>query len=136
MYWLIALLFLYTGYTLSQINYMNIEWFSRSGCLIVILGGWASFGVVFKEKLLIQRMNWKRNQALNKSKYKFLKAKHHEALSHDEAAEINELHDKELAAQLEHLRLSVGALEASLLIGGTLVWGFGDIFLLYLNSAL
>ena len=131
-YWLVALSFFYVGLRLTEIDYMDIEWFTRSGCMVVVLGVWASLGVVLKEKVLVQRITWKRNQAFAKSKFKILKGKKHPALNEAEIAEINATHDEELAAQLQHLRMSIGALEVSLLISGTLVWGFGDIVLKFM----
>ena len=129
LYWILAILCFYLGYYLTQINYMNFEWFTRSGCMVIILGGWASLGVILKEKVIVQKHTWRRNQALAKSKFKILKGRHHHTLNQAEIDEINRTHDTELADQLQHLRMSIGALEVSLLISGTLVWGFGDIFL-------
>jgi uncharacterized membrane protein YcjF (UPF0283 family) len=131
-YWLVALAFFYTGFHLTEISYMNVEWFTRSGCVVVILGVWASLGVVFKEKVLVQKNSWKRNQAFAKSKFRILKGKKHPTLGESEISEINSIHDKELADHLQHLRMSIGALEVSLLISGTLVWGFGDIMLKFI----
>jgi uncharacterized membrane protein YcjF (UPF0283 family) len=128
-YWLVALSFFYTGFHLTEINYMELEWFTRSGCMVVVLGVWASLGVVLKEKVLVQKITWKRNQAFAKSKFRILKGKKHPTLNEAEIAEINSTCDTELASQLQHLRMSIGALEVSLLISGTLVWGFGDIVL-------
>lgn len=128
-YWLVALFFFYIGFHLTEINYMAVEWFTRSGCMVVVLGVWASLGVVLKEKVLIQKITWKRNQAFAKSKFKILKGKKHPTLDDTEIAQINSIHDKELAEQLQYLRMSIGVLEVSLLISGTLVWGFGDIML-------
>ncbi|PKG98384.1 hypothetical protein CXF95_14730 [Paraglaciecola sp. MB-3u-78] len=61
-----------------------------------------------------------------------LKGKNHPSLGETEISEINSNHDKELAEHLQHLRMSIGALEVSLLISGTLVWGFGDILLKFI----
>ena len=132
LYWLCALSIFYVGFYLSQIDYMNIEWFSRSGCVVVILGVWASLGVIFKEKLILQTMTWKKNKAFAKSKLKGFKHKH-QAIE-DEIDEINAEHDKELTEQLQHLKMSIGALEVSLIITGTFIWGFGDILLILFNQ--
>jgi hypothetical protein len=40
---------------------------------------------------------------------------------------VNADHDQRLHLAIQDLRLSVGVLEMSLLISGTLVWGFGDL---------
>lgn len=126
-YWLAALAFFYIGFHLTKIEYMHVEWFSRSGCLVVVLGVWASLGGVLKEKVLVQKISWKRNQAFAKSRFRILKGKNHPSLGEAEIEEINSSHDKELADHLQHLKMSIGALEVSLLIAGTLIWGFGDL---------
>lgn len=128
-YWLIALTFFYLGVYLTEINYLNIEWFTRSGCLVVVLGIWASLGAIIHENIVIRRASWKRNKALKKSKFRLLKEKNNLDLGAAEIDEINTAHDKELAEAIHHLRLSVGVLEVSLLVSGTFIWGFGDIIL-------
>ena len=77
--------------------------------------------MLFLKKVLIQKITWKLNQAFAKSKFRILKGKKHPALNETEVAEMNSTCDKELASQLQHLRMSIDALEVSLLISGTIV---------------
>lgn len=123
MYWFLALVCFALGLYLSKIDWLHTEWFSRSGCLVVVLGVWSSIGVVFHEKLISRRANWIRNKELRQ-----LKAK---ALEDSEIAlgidQVNADHDQRLNLAIQNLRMSIGVLEMSLLISGTLVWGFGDL---------
>tara|TARA_R110000751_G_scaffold307911_2_gene435246 strand:- start:57243 stop:57680 length:438 start_codon:yes stop_codon:yes gene_type:complete len=122
-YWFLAIVCFALGLYLSKITWLHTEWFSRSGCLVVVLGVWSSIGVVFHEKLISRRANWIRNKELRQLKAKFL----------DEADmtlgidQLNADHDQRLNLAIQDLRLSIGVLEMSLLISGTLVWGFGDL---------
>jgi len=116
------------GIYLSQIMWLNTEWFSRSGCVVVVLGVWSSIGVVVHEKLISRRANWIRNKELRQLTAKKLDDSEI-ALSIDQ---INSAHDERLHTAMQNLRLSVGVLEMSLLITGTLVWGFGDLIMLLL----
>jgi hypothetical protein len=122
-YWFLALAFFALGLYLSKIAWLQAEWFSRSGCLVVVLGVWSSIGVVFHEKLISRRANWIRNKELRQLKARGL----------DDAEivlgidKVNADHDQRLHLAIQDLRLSVGVLEMSLLISGTLVWGFGDL---------
>jgi hypothetical protein len=88
-----------------------------------VLGVWSSIGVVLHEKLISRRASWIRNKELRQ-----LKAKH---LGDSEIAlgidQVNADHDQRLNLAMQDLRMSVGVLEISLLISGTLVWGFGDL---------
>lgn len=122
-YWSLALICFALGLYLSQISWLHTEWFSRSGCLVVVLGVWSSIGVVFHEKLISRRANWIRNKELRQ-----LKAKYSEdteiAMAIDK---VNADHDQRLNLAIQDLRMSIGVLEMSLLISGTLVWGFGDL---------
>jgi hypothetical protein len=122
-YWFLAIVCFALGLYLSKIDWLLTEWFSRSGCLVVVLGVWSSIGVVFHEKLISRRANWIRNKELRQ-----LKAK---ALEDSEIAlgidQVNADHDQRLSLAIQNLRMSIGVLEMSLLISGTLVWGFGDL---------
>jgi hypothetical protein len=124
-YWFLALLIFSGGIYLSQLAWLNAEWFSRSGCLVVVLGVWSSIGVVFHEKFISRRANWIRQKELRQLKAKKLK----DADITLGIDEINSRHDNDLGAALQNLRLSVGILEMSLLVSGTLVWGFGDLLM-------
>ena len=122
-YWFLALAFFALGLYLSKIAWLQAEWFSRSGCLVVVLGVWSSIGVVFHEKLISRRANWIRNKELRQLKARGLDDAEI-VLGIDKA---NADHDQRLHLAIQDLRLSVGVLEMSLLISGTLVWGFGDL---------
>ena len=122
-YWFLALAFFALGLYLSKIAWLQAEWFSRSGCLVVVLGVWSSIGVVFHEKLISRRANWIRNKELKQLKARILDDSEI-VLGIDK---VNADHDQRLHLAIQDLRLSVGVLEMSLLISGTLVWGFGDL---------
>jgi hypothetical protein len=122
-YWFLALVCFVLGLYLSKIAWLNAEWFSRSGCLVVVLGIWSSIGVVFHEKIISRRANWIRNKELRQLKAKLLEDSEI-ALGIDQ---VNADHDQRLSLAIQDLRMSVGVLEMSLLISGTLVWGFGDL---------
>jgi uncharacterized membrane protein YcjF (UPF0283 family) len=122
-YWALALVCFAFGLYLSKIIWLQAEWFSRSGCLVVVLGVWSSIGVVFHEKLISRRANWIRNKELKQLKAKVLEDSEI-ALGIDQ---VNAAHDQRLNLAIQDLRMSIGVLEMSLLISGTLVWGFGDL---------
>ncbi|MGS2719049.1 hypothetical protein [Paraglaciecola aestuariivivens] len=125
-YWSLAIMIFSLGLYLSHIAWMGLEWFTRAGCLVVVLGVWSSIGVVLHEKLITRRANWLRNKELRQLTAKKLNDSDI-ALGIDQ---INTSHDQRLSVAMQDLRLSVGVLEMSLLISGTLVWGFGDILVM------
>ena len=125
-YWILAIVCFALGLYLSKIAWLQAEWFSRSGCLVVVLGVWSSIGVVFHEKLISRRANWIRNKELRQLKAKQLEDSEM-ALGIDQ---VNANHDQRLNLAIQNLRMSVGVLEMSLLITGTIVWGFGDLMVL------
>jgi uncharacterized membrane protein YcjF (UPF0283 family) len=122
-YWILALVCFALGLYLSSIAWLQAEWFSRSGCLVVVLGIWSSIGVIFHEKLITRRAMWIRNKELRQLKANLLEDSEI-ALGIDQ---VNANHDQRLNLAIQDLRLSIGVLEMSLLISGTLVWGFGDL---------
>lgn len=93
---------------------------------MVVLGVWSSLGVIIQERIILRQSQWRRNRALNKFKLKHAKEKD-QTIIDSEKVVINEEHDKHVAKAIDHLRLSIGALEVSLLVSGTFVWGFGDL---------
>jgi uncharacterized membrane protein YcjF (UPF0283 family) len=125
-YWLIAISILAFGVYLTKIQYLETEWFTRAGCLVVVLGVWSSLGVIIQERIILRQSQGRRNRALNKFKLKHAKEKD-QTIIDSEKVVINEEHDKHVAKAIDHLRLSIGALEVSLLVSGTFVWGFGDL---------
>ena len=123
MYWALAFVCFALGLYLGKIAWLQTELFSRSECLVVVLGVWSSIGVVFHEKLISRRANWIRNKELRQLKAKLLEDSEI-ALGIDQ---LNADHDQRFSLAIQDLRMSVGVLEMSLLISGTLVWGLGDL---------
>jgi hypothetical protein len=126
--WLLAILFAALGIYLSIIEYAGLEWLSRSGCLIVVLGIWSSLGGIIQERLLIGRLNFHHRITLARTKRKLRKLK---VSSDDQDSEIKSIEDdfaNKTEKILHEIRLQLGILEVSLLITGTLLWGFGDLF--------
>jgi hypothetical protein len=126
--WLLAILLMVSGIYLSIIEFAGIEWLSRSGCLIVVLGVWSSLGGIIQERLLISRLNFQHriNVARTKRKLRLLKVT--EAYKDSELQLIEDEFDDKTQSILQAVRLQLGILEVSLLITGTLLWGFGDLF--------
>ncbi len=126
--WLLAILLMVSGIYLSIIEFAGLEWLSRSGCLIVVLGVWSGLGGIIQERLLIGRLNIQHriNLARAKKKLRLLNA-----TDEYKASEIEAIEDEFKAKTetiLQAVRLQLGILEVSLLITGTLLWGFGDLF--------
>ena len=71
--WLLAILIAALGVYLSVIQFAGLEWLSRSGCLIVVLGVWSGLGGIIQERLLIGRLNFYHRITLARAKRKFRK---------------------------------------------------------------
>ena len=126
--WGMAFALLGLGVYLSEIRFLNTEWLSRSGCAVVILGIWSSLGVIIQERVLFGRLRWRRRNAITEAKAR-ADTKSENSVSLDkEIEEINQAFDKASSDLMQKLKLSLGALEVSLLITGTFFWGFGDLF--------
>lgn len=50
--WIIAIAAIITGYYLSIERFLDQDWLSRAGCLIVVLGIWSGLGGVIEAKIL------------------------------------------------------------------------------------
>ncbi len=129
LYWTIAIVLVSFGIYLSSIRFMNNEWLSRAGCLIVILGIWSSVGSILQERLLGSRIRWRRRNAITKARARHVDEETDPEQAQKELDEIDEAFAKTLADATLNLRMTLGVLEISLLMTGTFLWGFGDLLI-------
>jgi uncharacterized membrane protein YcjF (UPF0283 family) len=115
------------GVYLSNINFMNSEWLSRAGCLVVMIGLWSGIGGVFQERLLTSRIRWRRRNAIVRARARLAEEQADSEQAEKELKEIDEMFEKELEKTTQNLRMSIGVIEVSLLMTGTFLWGFGDL---------
>jgi uncharacterized membrane protein YcjF (UPF0283 family) len=124
----IAVSLIALGVYLSAISFMGHEWLTRAGCLIVMLGIWSGLGGIMQEHLLISRMRRRERNTKLKIKARLEEEQADPEVIEKALGEIDE-NFKNSVADLSHkLKLSLGLLEVSLLLTGTFLWGFGDLF--------
>lgn len=125
--WLLSATVIATGAYLSSLNFLGEEWLSRAGCLVVVLGIWSGIGGILQERVLSGRHQLRHRLAVSRAKRNLRKQKADSERISAELETINKSFEEQLQAISAELRLSVGILEVSLLITGTLLWGFGDL---------
>ena len=125
--WVGAFALIVLGVYLSNIRFMNSEWLSRAGCLVVMIGLWSGIGGIFQERLLTSRIRWRRRNAIVRARARLAEEQADSEQVKKEIGEIDEIFEKESAKATQNLRLSIGVLEVSLLMTGTFLWGFGDL---------
>ncbi len=126
--WIIALGLILAGVYLSRINFMQTEWLSRAGCLIVMLGITSSLGVVVQERIIRAKIKRELRNTLTVTVASLAEQGKSEEEINQEVAEINSAFGRQLEELTHKMKLSLGILEVSLLITGTFIWGFGDLF--------
>ncbi|MBA6391327.1 hypothetical protein H4J38_11150 [Colwellia sp. BRX10-3] len=126
--WLLAILIATLGVYLSIIQFAGLEWLSRSGCLIAVLGVWSGLGGIIQERLLIGRLNFHHRVTMARAKRKLRRLKVSTENTESEIQTIEDDFEEKTEKILQAVRLQLGILEVSLLITGTLLWGFGDLF--------
>ena len=126
--WLLAIIIAAFGGYLSIIQFAGLEWLSRSGCLIAVLGVWSGLGGIIQERVLIGRLNFHHRIALVRAKRKLRRLKVPSENIESEIQTIEDDFEEKTEKILQAVRLQLGILEVSLLITGTLLWGFGDLF--------
>ncbi|MDO7083891.1 hypothetical protein WNY51_13335 [Pseudocolwellia sp. AS88] len=130
---LLTCIILAAGYHFSMINFLDTEWLSRSGSLVVVLGILSGFSGIIQERILLSRLEMRKRIALlqKRKKLRLLKVerefveKELESIETDFAEQASEL--------TQSIKFSVGLIEGVLLMFGTVVWGFGDIALTFLR---
>jgi len=127
MAWLLSLTLISMGYYLSKTQFLGLEWLSRSGCLIVIIGVWSSIGAIIAERVLISKLNIQHRLVLSRAKMKLRKINVPTEYIDKEIATIEDDFDDKIDVVKDNVRYQLGILEVSLLITGTFIWGFGDL---------
>ena len=126
--WLLAILLIVSGFYLSVIQFAGLEWLSRSGCLVVVLGVWSSLGGIIQERLLIGRLDFQHRINLARLKRKLRQLNVSDEHKDSEIQAVEEEFKDKTEVILQAVRLQLGMLEVSLLITGTILWGFGDLY--------
>ena len=127
MAWLLSIALIAIGYYLSEIRFLELEWLTRSGCLIVLLGVWSSIGAIIAERVLISKLNIQHRIVLSRSKIKLRKMKAPQDYIDKEIDTIEDDFDDRIEVIKDNVRYQLGILEVSLLMTGTFIWGFGDL---------
>ncbi|MBA6336282.1 hypothetical protein H4J57_03600 [Colwellia sp. BRX8-7] len=127
MAWLLSITLISMGYYLSKTQFLGLEWLSRSGCLIVIIGVWSSIGAIIAERVLISKLNIQHRLVLSRAKMKLRKINVPTEYIDKEIATIEDDFDDKIDVVKDNVRYQLGILEVSLLITGTFIWGFGDL---------
>ncbi len=122
--WLLAMALIYAGYDLSVKEFLDQDWLSRAGCLIVVLGIWSGLGGVIESRLQLEALMLHKRLAERRVRQAFGAD---EELMEKEMQRVQQEHQDRLTDQQKKLGVSIGVIEASLLIIGTLLWGFGDL---------
>ena len=125
--WLGAVVLIAAGVYLTHIRYLGTEWMSRSGCLVVVLGIWSGLGGIIQERVLLGQMELRRRMATVRLRQHMRRRGVEQERMDKELADIDKRYDAKAEKISNHLRLSIGLLEVSLLVTGTLLWGFGDL---------
>ena len=127
MAWVLSITLIAIGYYLSEIRFLELEWLTRSGCLIVLLGVWSSIGAIIAERILISKLNIQHRIVLSRSKIKLRKMKAPQDYIDKEIDTIEDDFDDRVEVIKDNVRYQLGILEVSLLMTGTFIWGFGDL---------
>lgn len=125
--WIGAVLIIALGVYLTFIQFMDSEWLTRAGCLVVMLGIWSGVGGILQERLLVNRTKWRRRKAIAVAKARLSAESNDEDQIEKDLSEMIEAFDNKVEEATHDLRLSLGVLEVSLLMTGTFLWGFGDL---------
>ena len=127
MAWLLSLTLIFIGYYLSEIRFLQLEWLTRSGCLIVLLGVWSSIGAIIAERVLVSKLNIQHRIVLSRAEIKLRKMNAPKDYIEKEIATIEDDFDDRIDVIKDNVRYQLGILEVSLLMTGTFIWGFGDL---------
>jgi len=131
MTWLLSIILVCGGYYLSNIHFLDVEWLTRSGCLVVLLGIWSSIGSIIEERILVKKLNVQHRIMLSRTKIKLRKINAPPEYIDKETGALEEQFEDKISLIKDNVRYQLGILEVSLLMTGTFLWGFGDLILTF-----
>lgn len=130
--WFFVFVILGLGVYLSYIQFWNAEWLSRSGSLIVVLGIFSGMGGVIQEQWLQSQIAFQHRMAVLKIRRKMRLMQVSQEYLFNELQDLDKKFEQDSSSLHSNLKLRAGVLELSLLIVGTLFWGFGDLVMRFL----
>lgn len=122
--WIIAIVAISAGYYFSVQQYLDQQWLSRAGCFVVVLGIWSGLGGVIQKKFLHRGLKIRKRVAERRVRQAFAAD---EDEMEKELMKVQNKFDEQWKELRDQVGVSVGVIEASLLITGTVLWGFGDL---------
>jgi len=128
----ITLMLLSLGYYLSMIHFLEKEWLSRSGSLVVVLGIISGFSGIIEERLFLSRLAIRKRIELLQKKRKLRLLKVAPTFVEEELQDIEEKFEALADESMSSIKFNAGLIEGVLLIFGTVVWGFGDLLLIFI----
>ena len=128
----ITLMLLSLGYYLSMIHFLDKEWLSRSGSLVVVLGIISGFSGIIEERLFLSRLAIRKRIELLQKKRKLRLLKVAPTFVEEELQDIEEKFEALADESMSSIKFNAGLIEGVLLIFGTVVWGFGDLLLIFI----
>lgn len=130
--WFLVLVILMVGVVLTRQQFLGYEWFSRSGSVVVILGVLSGFGGIIQERILHSQLAFQHRLMLLKTRKKLRSIKATAEYMDEEIEDLNQQFIKRTESLEQSLKVKAGVLELSILLLGTLIWGFGDILVTFL----
>ena len=127
--WPLAIIVIACGIYLTKMHFLQTEWLSRAGCVVVMLGVWSGLGVVLQEKLLATKLKWQRRNSITATRARMVENDDDDETIRLRLEDINDGFDKRYEAMRQQMKFSLGVLEVSLLMTGTFLWGFGDLLI-------
>ena len=127
--WPLAIIVIACGIYLTKMHFLQTEWLSRAGCVVVMLGVWSGLGVVLQEKLLATKLKWQMRNSITATRARMVENDDDDETIRLRLEDINDGFDKRYEAMRQQMKFSLGVLEVSLLMTGTFLWGFGDLLI-------
>ena len=122
--WTVAIVVVLLGVIFSVIPIIDRFWLARAGAVVVMLGIWSGVGGIFRYSMMRERLyaNKRRGTMRAQRKYQNDTEELKQLLS-----DLNQQYINDVEQLRSKLSISVGIQEATLLLIGTFLWGFGDL---------
>lgn len=123
--WVVAITVVILGVVLSTIPVLDRNWLARSGALVVMLGIWSGVGGIIRYSILREKLTIAKTNGETRARSKYLKEPEE---MEQILSELNQQYINDVENLRTKLSITIGIQEAILLLSGTILWGFGDLF--------
>lgn len=123
--WIVSITVVVLGIVMSTIPILDRDWLARAGAVVVMMGIWSGIGGIIRYSILREKLATAKRRGE-------MRAQTHYQKDPEELekilSDLNQQYINDAESLRSELSITIGMQEAVLLLSGTILWGFGDLY--------